>query len=101
HADHHRLRVEHAGHGGDIAEHPADEGVHDLERGDVDEHGAGPGGDDPLGEIVLEGGGETIVHVHLDGHQEVVAHLEDRDALHGSGSGALVDAGNPETGALQ
>src|SRR6185436_6505080 len=37
HADDDRLGVEDARHLGDVAEHSADEGVDDLERGDVDE----------------------------------------------------------------
>ena len=41
HADDHRLGIEHARHRGDVVEHPADEAVDDLQRGDVDQHAFG------------------------------------------------------------
>ena len=43
HADDHGLGVEDARHAGDVAEHPADERVDHLERGDVDQHALGAG----------------------------------------------------------
>src|SRR5262245_60349515 len=88
HADDGRLRVEDARHRGDVAEHPADEGIDDLERRDVDEHAARAMLRDPLGEIVLQGHRETVVHVHLDGDEQAVTHLEDRDALHRTSAGS-------------
>src|SRR6185436_10944239 len=48
HADDDRLGIEHAGHPGDVAQHAADERVHDLERRDVDEHPPGAVPNDPL-----------------------------------------------------
>ena len=83
HPHYHRLGVEDAGHGRDAPEHPADEGVDDLEGGNIDEDGAGARLDDAVGEIFLECGGEPVVHVHLDGDEEIVTHLEDGDAFHG------------------
>ena len=35
-----------------------------------------------VGQVVLQRHREAVVHVHLDGDQEAVAHLEDRDAFH-------------------
>ena len=39
---------------------------------------------DAVGEVVLEHGREPVVHVHLDGDQEELAHAEDWNAFHGS-----------------
>src|SRR6185503_13211126 len=41
HARDHGVRVQDAGHGRDVAEHAPDEGVHEVEGGDVDEHALG------------------------------------------------------------
>src|SRR5262249_16611038 len=46
HSNHYRLCIQHAGHGRDIADHPADEGVNHLQRGDVEEDPACPYSDD-------------------------------------------------------
>src|SRR5207248_5468100 len=83
HAHHHRLRVEDAAHAGDVRQHPADEGVDDVQRADVDEHPARLVLGDAGGQVFLELHGQAVVHVHLDRHQQVVAHAEDRDAFHG------------------
>src|SRR4029434_10462931 len=83
HADHHRLRVEHARDGGDATQHAADEGIHDLERGDVDEHRPRAMLDDALGEVLLKRRGQPIVHVHLHGDEEILPHLQDRGVIHG------------------
>src|SRR5512139_3002351 len=64
HADDDGLRVHEPGHRGDRAEHPADEGVDDVERRDVDEHAARARSRDLGGEIVLQRQGELVVHVH-------------------------------------
>src|SRR4029453_5576371 len=47
HADDDRLGIEHPRHRGNVAEHPADERVDDLERRDVDQHALGVSRDDP------------------------------------------------------
>ena len=87
HADDDRLGVEHPRHRGDVAEHPADERVDHLERGDVDQHAAWRRVvDDLRGQIVLQRHRQPIVHVHLDGDQQELAHLEDRDAFHDQSS---------------
>ncbi len=70
-------------HPGNIGDHPADEGVHDLQRGDVNEDPASTRLGDPAGQIVLKSQRQPVVHVHLDGHQEKLAHAKDRDAFHG------------------
>ena len=54
HADDDRLRVEHARHRGDVADHAADEGVDHVERRDVDQHAVRAVCDDALGEVVLQ-----------------------------------------------
>src|SRR4051812_27655465 len=71
HTDDHRLGVEDARHRSDVAEHAADEGIDHLERGDVDEDAFGARADDPGREIVLQRHRHPVVHVHLDGHEEV------------------------------
>ena len=38
--------------------------------------------DDAGGQVVLQRHRELVVHVHLDGDQQELAHLQDRDALH-------------------
>src|SRR5687768_16696662 len=87
HPRHHRVRIQDAGHGRDVAEYAPDEGVHEIEGGDVDEHALRLVAADLLHEVVLQRHGQSVVHVHLDGHQEVRAHLEDRDPFHGPSSG--------------
>ena len=46
-----------------------------------------------LGQVVLQRHGQPVVHVDLDGDQEAVAHLEDRDALHRASLTAVADVG--------
>src|SRR5215208_6631975 len=41
HPYHHRHGIQDPGHGRDVREHSADEGVDHFERGDVDQHAAG------------------------------------------------------------
>src|SRR5438552_3006130 len=91
HANHHGGGVEDPRHARDVAQHAADERVHDLERRDVDEDAVGPMLDDHLGEVVLKGEGQAVVHVHLYGHEQELPHLENRDALHESCLVLLVD----------
>src|SRR6185503_2873386 len=57
--------------------------VHHVEGRDVDEDAARPPVPDTRHEVVLQRDGETVVHVHLDGHQGQPADAEDGDALHG------------------
>ena len=45
---------------------------------------------DPRGEVVLQLQREPVVHVDLDRHQQELAHLEDRDALHRASTVACV-----------
>src|SRR5687768_13389994 len=54
HADDHRLRIEHAGHGRRVGQHAADEGVDDVQRGDVDQDSPRAVLHDLRGEIVLQ-----------------------------------------------
>ncbi len=83
HADDHGLRIEDAGHGRDVAEHAADEGVDHLQRGNVDQHAAGAlVATIFVGEIVLQGHRQLIVHVDLDGDQQTIAQTQNRDAVH-------------------
>src|SRR5262249_54499034 len=83
HSNDDSLRIQYSGHRGDVPEHPADERVHNFERGDVDEDSAGTGGDDPVRQILLEGRSHAIMHVDLDGNEKEYTHLEDGNALHG------------------
>src|SRR6187549_1207513 len=53
HARDHRVRVEDPGHGRNIAEHAPDEGVHEVEGGDVDEDALRLVAADLLHEVVL------------------------------------------------
>ena len=46
HADDDGFGIEDPRHGGDVGQHPADEGVDDLQRRDVDEHALGARVDD-------------------------------------------------------
>src|SRR5690242_14832021 len=77
HSHHHRLRVEDAAHARDVGEHAADERVHNVQRADVDEHAARLVVGDAGGQIFLQLHGEAVVHVHLDGHEQVPAHAQD------------------------
>jgi hypothetical protein len=53
HSDDDGLRIEHARHRGEVADHPADERVDHVERRDVDQHAARMVLDDPRGSVVL------------------------------------------------
>ena len=50
-----------------------------------------PVSDDPLGQVLLQRERHPVVHVDLDAHQQQVAELEDRDAVHAV-HGALLRA---------
>ena len=76
HPHDHRFRVEHLRHRGDVAEHPPDKRIHDLQRRDVDQHALGIRFGDPVGEIVLQRHRQLVVHVDLDRHQQQLAHAE-------------------------
>src|SRR6185436_9193589 len=82
HAYDHRLRIEHARHRRDVADHAADERVDDFEARDVDEHSVRPVRDDAVGEIVLQLHGELVVHVDLDGHEQEASHAQNRNLFH-------------------
>jgi len=41
----------------------------------IDQYPARPVAHDLSGQVVLQGQRETIVHVHLDGHEQELAHL--------------------------
>src|SRR5262245_6697190 len=75
HPDDYRFRVQHARHRRDVAEHPADERVHDFQRGNVNQHAPSPCFGDPLSQVVLQRQGEAVVHVHLDRDEQVISHL--------------------------
>ena len=77
-----RLGVEHARHAGDVADHPPDERVDHVERGDVDQHAAGSRLGDPAGQVVLERHRQAIVHVDLDRDEQEFAHPKDRYMFH-------------------
>jgi hypothetical protein len=49
---------------------------------DVDEHARGPLSIDALGQVLLQRERELVVHVDLDRDEQVLAHLENRDAVH-------------------
>ena len=76
------LGVEDPRHGRDVADHPPDERVHDLERRDVDQHAVRAVLDDALGEVVLQRRAPAGRACRPGCHQEELAHLEDRDAFH-------------------
>ena len=83
HPDHHGFRVQNARHGSDIAQHPADERVHHVERGNIDQYAAGMRAHNAFGQVLLQRHCQAVVHVHLDGDQEELAHLKNRNTLHG------------------
>src|SRR5262245_58669375 len=66
HADNDGLRAEKSGGGGDVSQHPADEGVHELQCGNFDEHALGTGFHDHGVQVALELLGEFVMHVDLD-----------------------------------
>src|ERR1041385_705114 len=82
HADHHRLRIEDAGHAGDVPQHPPDEGVDHFQGRYVDEDAPGPALHDLLRQVVLQAERQPVVHVHLDGDEEATSDLQDWDAFH-------------------
>ena len=59
---------------------------------DVDDHAVAAGGDDPLGQVLLQAQRDLVLHVDLDRDEEDVADLEDRNAFHVSAPGAAGDA---------
>src|SRR5690606_10764814 len=88
HADDDGRRVEHVGDARDGGEHPPDEGVDDLEPGDVDDHAACARLRDPVGEVLLELQGGVVLEVDLDRDEERRADLEDGDGVGHAGSPA-------------
>ena len=60
-------------HPGDVAQRSGAEGVEHVERGDVDDHAAGPLGADPLDEVALEAHQLAVVQCRVDGRDEVGA----------------------------
>src|SRR6185312_12194279 len=88
-ADDDGLRIEHARHRCDVADHAADERVDDFEARDVDEHSVRAIRDDAIGEIVLQLHGELVVHVDLDGHEQEAAHPQNRNLFHGESASTL------------
>src|SRR5215831_18047580 len=81
HADDNGLSVENLRYARDVAEHPADEAVDDLERRNVDQDPAGARGYDLLGEILLERHRQAVVHIDLDRDEEGPSELEDWNAV--------------------
>ena len=94
-----------------FAEHAADEAVHHVQRRDVDQHSFGMRPGDPLGQIVLQRHDHPVFKIDLDGQQQAVADLEDRDAVgfkevgHGCGCRSArvsgLGGGEGDAGALQ
>src|SRR4051794_24364298 len=82
HPGHHRVGAEHLRHPRDISEHAPDERVHHLERGDIDQHPARPRRRNPLRQVFLKLERKPVVHVHLNGHQEELAHFQNRYSFH-------------------
>ena len=41
-----------------------------------------PISDDPRGQVVLQRHRQPVVHIHLDGDQEEIAHPQNRNSLH-------------------
>ena len=85
HADQDRLGVEQPRDRPDHGQHPADEGVHDLHRGDVDDHPVGAGGGQFVRQVLLEPHDALVLQVDLDGDEERCPDLEDRHAVHQAG----------------
>src|SRR6476660_3470261 len=79
HSNHYGLRIKHTRHAGDIGQHATDEGINDLQTRDVDQDASGLGSSNHLREVILQGHGQAIVHVHLNGDQQELAHLKDRN----------------------
>src|SRR6185437_6305595 len=71
----------------DRGQHPADKGVHDLHRGDVDDHPVGAGGGQFVRQVFLELHDALVLQVDLDGDEERCPDLEDRHAVHQAGPG--------------
>jgi hypothetical protein len=70
------------GHGGYGAEHTPNEGIDHLQRRDVDQNSLGSMPYNGSGEIVLQGKRQPIVHVHLNGDQQELTHLQNWDSFH-------------------
>src|SRR5262249_8773297 len=82
HAHHHGVGIEDARHRRDVVEHAANKTVDDLERRDVDQHALGAVINDFFREIFFERRREPVVHIDLDGHEQRIPELEDRNAVH-------------------
>lgn len=82
HADDDRLGIEHARHGGRVADHASDERIDHVERGNVDQDAARAVFHDAARQIVLQREREPVVHVDLNGDEQEPAHRENRNAFH-------------------
>ncbi len=60
---------------------PMNESTMSSDR-NVDQHAASSGLADAIGQVILERGRQTIVHVDLNRDQEKVAHAKDRYMFH-------------------
>src|SRR5256885_2114456 len=83
HAHHNGGGRQDAGNARDGHQHAPDEGVHHLQRRDIDHDAAGARARDALGQVVLERQRRLVLHVDLDGNQQHIAHAQDWNAVHG------------------
>ena len=67
----------------------SDKRIDDLQRRDVDQDAARASFDDSFREILLQGHGEAVMHVHLDGDQQELTHLQDGNSVHGQTTSAV------------
>src|SRR6202012_3968314 len=86
HADDDRLGVEQPRYRPDHGQHPADERVDDLDRGDVDDHAARPGDGQLVRQVFLEAHDAVVLQVDLDGDEQRLPDLYDRHLLHNAGT---------------
>src|SRR3569832_2482287 len=82
HADHHGACIEDAGHGGEIGDDATDERIHQLQRRDVQQDAFRTGLFDFPEQIVLQRQCQLIIHFNLDGDEQKLAHLQNRNSVH-------------------
>src|SRR5207342_903319 len=89
------MRREQPGNRGNIRDHPADERIHHVQRGDIQQHASRARLLDRHRQVVLQRHGELVMHVHLDRDQQELADTQDRDAFDHVAE-ALADTVYPE-----
>jgi hypothetical protein len=82
HAYYYSFGIQNFRHRGYGADHTAHKRVHDLQRGYIDENALRAGGDNLLRQVLLQGERQPVMHIHLNADDEVLAHLQDGNAVH-------------------